>query len=299
TRLRNAMDALDAAADTCKRAINAASGHFKDSTMDDVKGAVSAVLKVLVDALNIIAFVIAVVVIVLLVIGTGGAILAVLIPALFWIGVAVFALTAVQLAMGDADWLDLGLAFFGMIGGKIATGMAKAATRAVSAARMSVVVRAADDAIRNLPVVVRLAQRVPFAPIANWGARREGVAVYNAVMDTLSAMRPGQLNAALSRTLQGIELDGAVETLRTIHAMRQLPLAGDEILHLTQATRATIGSLTGSGMQLTAQVSDYLKLPETIRDFPDTVSDGLGAVVDAIDGAPGRSLPTSVVEVGR
>lgn len=299
TRLVNAMNALATAADTCRRAINAASGHFKDSRMDDIKGAVSAVIKVLVDALNIIAIVLAVIIIVLLVIGTGGAFLAVLLTAAFWVGVAIFALTAVQLAMGDAGWDDLGWAALGLLGGGIGKAMSGIAKGAMGAVRMSVVVRAADGAIDNLPILTRLAQRIPFAPIANWGARREGVAVYNAVMDAMAAMKPGQLATGLSRTLQTLGLDEAVQSLRTISAMRNMPLTPVDIANLNKATLATIGGIGGAGMQLTAQGRDAYQFPETVMNFPDSISDGIDGIADALDGVPDRPMPTTVTPAGR
>lgn len=299
TRLRNAMSALDTAADSCKRSINAASEHFKDSTWDDVKGAVASVIKVLVDALSIIAVVLAVIIIVLLVIGTGGAFLAVLMTVAFWVGVAIFALTAVQLAMGDATWTDLGLAALGLVGGGIGKAMAGIAKGAMGAARMGVMVRAADDAIKNLPLVVRFAQKIPFRPIANWGARREGAAVADAVFDAMAKMNPAQLNTALTRALRGVELDDAVQTIRTINTMRGLSLSPAELGNLSTAMRATVIGLGGSGMQLTANGIDLSKAPETITGFPDSMSDMIDGLQDAFDGVPDRPLPTSVVQAGR
>ena len=307
TRLRNAMDALATAADTCRRAINAASGHFKDSRMDDIKGAVSAVIKVLVDALTLVAIVVAVVLIVLLIVATGGGALAALIPLLMtaslWLGGAIFALTTVQFLMGDASFGEWMLSLVGFAGGALTGRLAAAGSRLVATARTSIVVRAADQAIDNLPFLVRMSQRVPFAPIANWGARREGAIVADAVFDALSRTSPTALATRLSTALRGLELTEAVHSIRSIQMMRGLSLTPFEVTTLTQALHQSVGSLFASGGQLTSLVADIVKSPGTVTGLPGAATDLPGQAADALDGTPARDLPepapVRVTPVGR
>lgn len=297
TRLRNAMDALDTAADTCRRSINAASAHFKDGTWDDVKGAVAAVIKVLVDALSIIAIVLAVVIIVLLVVGTGGifAFAAGIIGTLGWVafgvGAGIFALTYVQYTMGDTSKTDLFLAAIGVVGGGLGRGASALARAAMSRASVSIVTRAADDAIKNLPFIVKFAKKIPFAPIANWSARKEGAAVADAVFDTLAQMNPTRITSVLGATLRGLELEEGVQAIRSIQAMRAMTAGDFETAALTQALRFTSASLVGSGMQVPALGVGVVKTPGTVLGFPDTLGDLGPSIGDWGDGVPARDLP--------
>jgi uncharacterized protein YukE len=147
--LRRAMETLHAAAKTCASRIRSASEHYKDSKMDNIKGVVRAALKVLVDALNVIALVLAVVIIVLLVIGSGG-LLGILITGAFYLGATIFALTAVQYKMGDASKGELALATLGLIGGgtnKLASKLTASTLKTVRSATYARQIATAKNAL--------------------------------------------------------------------------------------------------------------------------------------------------------
>ncbi|MCX6406049.1 MAG: hypothetical protein NTV28_03920, partial [Propionibacteriales bacterium] len=305
TRLRNAMDALDAAADTCKRAINAASGHFKDSTMDDVKGAVSAVLKVLVDALTIIAIIIAVVLIVLVIIGSGGtALAAFLTAAAFWVGLSILALTSVQYFMGDASLEDVGWAALGAIGGGLTKFVGAGAKAIVGTTRLQVLTRVADQARRSLPFYVKFAQRIPIGFVSRWAQGRELAAVTAAVTRAASVIDDAAVRSPLiTRALGVVGLDDVVNNFLRIRAMSTLGLEAAETTALTTATLRNVAGLGAAGMSGVAQAHDFSEILDAVTSFPDTLHDSDIAILDAADGVPERDMPlpdpTRVTPVGR
>lgn len=158
----------------------------------------------------------------------------------------------------------------------------------------------ASDIERNAPRRKnRFAQRVPFRTIANWGAHREGAAVYDAVLDAMASLKTGQVNGTLTRALRGLELDGAVHTIRTINTLWRLSLDASDLALLDVAMCRTYMSIASTGMQFTSQTADLIKFPSTVTGFPGAFSHGLSSAIDALDEVPVRPLPTTVVQAGR
>ena len=277
TRLRNAMSALDSAASTAASAISDASEQFKDSRMDDVKGAVSSALKVIVDALNVLAIILAVVIVVLLIIGTGGAFLAFLITAAFWVGVAIFALTAVQMAMGDADWKDLAWASLGLIGGGLMSKGMKGAAKIVSATRAAQVARITSEARKNLSVIVKFAKHVPINKIKIWANGVDARVVKQAV-DAFTG--PLDSLASTNRLIRGLQLDEMTTTIRQINALKNMDLPAAMLKDLTKAQGLTGLAGLGALGQFVAQGYDASGFMDSLHNTIDNVGDGLGMLRD-------------------
>jgi hypothetical protein len=268
TRLVSALDALDRAAETAAGAIRSASENFKDSRMDDIKGFVSSALAVIVDALNVLAIIIAVVIVVLLIIGTGGAFLAFLVTAAFWVGAAIFALTAVQVALGDKGLGDLAWAALGLIGGGALSKGLKGASSVLSSVRAVQVARVTQQARDGLSVFVRLGRRVPFAPIRNWASGVEA----RAIADAVSAFNaPLDALTSTSRLLRGAQLDDMVTTVRQITHLKGLNLGDDIARELTKAQAWTGLAGLGWAGQTAAQLKDGIEVPQAFTNTIDNI----------------------------
>lgn len=266
TRLVNAMEALDTAATTAAKDIRAASEQFKDSRMDDIKGFVKSALQVIVDVLQVLAVIIALVIIVLLIIGSGGAFLAFLIAAAFWVGVVIFALVSVQFLMGDASAGDVAWAALGLVGGGLVSKGAKGVTMALGAARTAQAARVAAQARNGLSPIVRFAQRIPLNVIRNWAAGREATAVRNAV----SAF-DGQLDslASTSRMLRALGVDDIYTTTNQINALRGMNPTANMTDLLNTAARNNVYRDVGNAMQQIANLHDLGTVNEPIVRLAD------------------------------
>lgn len=271
-RLTDALDILDSKAEQAAEAIRSASDNFKDSTMDDIKGAVSSALAVIVDALNVLAVIIAVVVVVLLIIGTGGTFLAFLLAISPWLGAAIFALTTVQFLMGDKGVGDVILSAFGVFGGVALVRGAAHATRTVAAVRAAQAVRVGSQARSNLSPLVRLARRIPFAPVRNWALRvgddaaAHAVRAFQAPLDQLSST---------SRLVRGLQLDELVVARRQVNHLRTLDITPAMHHSLDSAQRALRIATTGAGAQGVSQGADLLGFPEALSNTVGNIADGL------------------------
>lgn len=291
TRLVKAIEALDTAANTAATAIRAASEQFKDSTMDDVKGFVKSALKVIVDALNVLAIILAVIIIVLLIIGTGGAFLAFLITAAFVVGAAIFALTAVQMAMGDADWKDLAWASLGLIGGGVMSKGLKGAVKIVGLTRAAQVTRITAEAKDGLSVWVKFAKNVPIDRIKLWAngvetrAVNEAVSAFTGPLDSL---------ASTNRLVRGLQLDDLSTTVRQISALKNMDLPLDLLKDLSKAQGLTGLAGLGALGQFVAQGHDVGQVMESLNNTIDNIGDGL----DFIGGA-GEPINVHVSGAGR
>lgn len=296
-RVDKAMHALDEAAQRARKAIDAASGHYKDGFWDDVKGFVSTAIKALLDVLNVLAIIVAALIIVLVVIGTGGAALAFLIPAAFWIGVAIFGLTAVQVGMGDADGRDLGWAALGLVGGGVGKGGA-ALGRSGLGAMQRVVGQQAERAVRDaLPGVVRRGL-TDFGPRSRTAAQ----AIIDGRVERALQGVDGAVRAAEYLPRRGLqvvskitEMDDAVTTIRQIRALREM--ATGPVPGVLRSYSGAGVQATGALMGLIAQGHDVKELPDTLGGIPDDLRDYAGERAQLEDAAL-RSA-SNIVGVGR
>lgn len=303
TRLDHAVETLDSHAATCANRISDASENFKDSRMDDIKGAVSSVLKVLVTALNVIAIVLAVVIVILLVFTSIA--LGPFLMAAFIIGAAIFALTTVQWAMGDATGKDVAWASLGLIGGGVGR-LAGTSVRALAgAARISLIARSGRQAIRALPMSVRFGRFVPIQSIRVWANGQRSTAAFSAMRQTMRTIDGTATNNPVLRALQ---IDDVADSLRSINVMRDLDPGMINSIRLTMAQVGNGGVLLGTGMELTAQGHDILDLPGAVMDFPQDWDNLQGDWGDMMDGQPDRTidvpplpdpLPSHVAPAGR
>ncbi|MBZ5736375.1 hypothetical protein K8Z61_17935 [Nocardioides sp. TRM66260-LWL] len=292
-RVDKAMHALDEAAQRARKAIDAASGHYKDGFWDDVKGFVSTAIKAILDVLNVIAIILAVVIIVLVVIGTGGAALAFLIPAAFWLGVAIFGLTAVQVAMGDAGWGDLAWASLGLIGGGLGKGGAALGKYSLQSLRLAGEARVAASARNAIPAVLRRGlqstyprSRALAETILQRRIARE-VAAFKSTVDGAAtiASRPVRTLAQIA------DADEALSTIRQIRALRPHVDAG---LLSTRLGHASVGLMgAGSATALAGQIHDFGGVVDLVKDLPGDLQDAWDEQGQLLESA------TSLVGIGR
>ncbi|KQX75019.1 MULTISPECIES: putative T7SS-secreted protein [Aeromicrobium] len=277
TRLVNALEDLESAASTCASAIKNASEQFKDSTMDDVKGAVSSALAVIVDALNVLAIILAVVIVVLLIIGTGGAFLAFLITAAFWVGIAILAGTTIQFLMGDADGWDLLFAAFGAFGGKLLTAGGKLAANSIKSARVLQVARITQSTKDGMNGLVKFGQRFPLKSVRAFAngfetrAITKAVSAFNTQIDDL---------ASTSRLLRGLDLAEMSTSIRQINALRGMNPTPAMMAHLDEAVGGLKLAGTGAAMQFSSQFKDGLGAPESFTNTFNNMRDGLDMLQD-------------------
>lgn len=277
TRLVNALEELTSAANTCASAIKNASEQFKDSRWDDIKGAVSSALAVIVDALNVLAIILAVVIVVLLIIGTGGAFLAFLITAAFWVGIAILAGTTIQFLMGDADGWDLVFAVFGAFGGKLLTAGGKLASNSVRAARALQVARITQATKDGMSPIVKFGQRSSLSILRNFAngfetrAITRAVTAFNTQLDDL---------ASTSRILRGLDLGDMSTTIRQINALRGMNPTPAMTTALTEAVGGLKLAGLGAVTQFSSQFNDGLGAAESFTNTFNNIRDGLEFMVD-------------------
>lgn len=283
TRLVNALDDLDSAANTCASAIKNASEQFKDSKMDDIKGAVSSALKVIVDALQVLAIILAIVIVVLLIIGTAGAFAGVLALAAtlstvaFWLGAAILGLTLIQAAMGDAGINEIGWALLGVVGGGAILKGAKGATAAISSLRAAQEIKLTAQAIRGLSPMVKLGKIVPIRFIRNWALGKQATAVNAA----LTQFR-GQMDSLVStsKLMKIAGLDEMATHMRQINALKNMSVASDMNQVLNVAMRNTAYQVAGLPASLVAQGHDFLTGDGPLANTIDNIDHGLDLLND-------------------
>jgi uncharacterized protein YukE len=270
TRLENAMEALDTAASTCASAIKNASGKFKDSKMDDIKGFVKSALGVIVDALNVLAVILAVVIIVLLIIGTGGAFLAFLMTAAMWVGFAILAGTAIQYAMGDASGEDLAWAVVGAFGGKLLSKAGKAAVTSLNAAKSMQVARITQATKDGMAPWIKFGKKIPFARVL------PDFLEARAVNRAVSAFE-GQMTqlTSTSRLLAGFELKGLRTTANQINALRGMNPTPAMTAALNSAVRFnSLAGVAGVGT-VASQIRDMAGFGESVTNTIHNVDAGI------------------------
>ena len=278
TRLVKAMEALDKEAETAAKAIRAASEQFKDSTMDNIKGAVSSALKVIVDALQVLAIILAVVIIVLLIIGTAGAfagvlaLVATLTTISLYLGAAILALVTVQFLMGDAGMDDLAWAALGVFGGAAVLKGGKAAVAAINMARTAQVARVTASATRNLSPLVRFSRHVPINFIRNWALGRQTTAV-NAAVNALNSQLDSL--ASTSKLMQIAQVDGLVTNIRQINALRAMNPTAAMTAALNSAVRNNVLLGTGTVASAIAQGHDLLTIDGPLANTIDNIHTGI------------------------
>ncbi|KAA1373000.1 putative T7SS-secreted protein [Aeromicrobium fastidiosum] len=273
TRLVNALEDLDTAANKAASDIKNASEQFKDSKMDDIKGAVSSALAVIVDALQVLAVILAIVIIVLLIIGTGGAfagVLAVLGTIAFYLGATILALTVVQFLMGDATWQDVAWATLGVIGGGAVLKGAKGATKALGAVRAMQEAKITTQVIKNLSPMVKFAKIVPIKFIRNWGLGKQAAAVD----DALGSFR-GQLDSlVIDKTLLRVTgFDGVVSNIRQINALKAMSPSLDMVNSLNTALRNVVYEGTGAVLSIPATAHDIFTADGPLFNTIDNIGD--------------------------
>ncbi len=286
TRLNHAMETLETRASQCSNDIKDASENFKDSRMDDIKGAVASVLKVLVNALSIIAVVLAVVIVILLVFTSlviGPLLLAALI-----LGGVIFALTAVQVAMGDATLTDLAWASLGLIGGGFGRLAGSSAKVLTAAARTSLIAKSGRQAVRALPLASRFGRFVPFAPITRaMSNSARGTAAFAAMRTTTRTI---DQKVFVDPLLRGMNLSGAVNDYAAIAAMRGMNPGVINSIRLNAANLSTHGVVAGSTLETASNLHNL----QVVGGNADGLDSGLaelpGSWGDMTDGQPDRTI---------
>ncbi len=286
TRLDHAMATLEHHASTCANEIADASENFKDGRMDDIKGAVSSVLKVLVDVLSVLAVVLAVVIVILLVF-TSVVLGPFLLVALI-LGAAIFALTAVQWAMGDASLSDVGWASLGLIGGGVGRLAGTTVKITTAAARISLIARSGRQAARALPLSVKFGRYIPVAGVRTWANGIRTTAISAAMRPTIRAIDGSALNNPI---LKGLQFDDAVNSYRAIAAMRGMDPGVINSIRLGVAQNANHLVAGGAIAETVAQVHDLAEFRGIVEGLPGTFGDVQSSVGDMTDGQPGRSVP--------
>jgi uncharacterized membrane protein len=297
TRLVNALSDLDEAASTCASAIKKASEQFKDSRMDDVKGFVRSALGVIVDALNVLAIIIAVVIVVLLILGTGGAFLGFLIAASFWVGLAILGGTFIQVLMGDADGWDLMFAAFGAFGGKLLGAGSKLAMNSVRSARALQVTRITQVTKDGMSPIVKFGQRSRLSILRNFAngfetrAVNRAVSAFNTQLDDL---------ASTSRIMRGLELDDMSTAIRQITALHGMNPTAAMTAHLDDAVNGVNLAARGAAMHFSALAKDGLGAPESFANTFNNIRDGLDMLGDNSPPGPvSEPINIHVAGVGR
>ncbi|KAA1378299.1 WXG100 family type VII secretion target [Aeromicrobium fastidiosum] len=297
TDLDNAMDDLATAASNAAARINKASEKFKDSKMDNIKGFVAAAI----DVLNVIAIVILAVVIVILIVATCGGFLGVVLAAggiigtLMTIGTvvgaAIFALTFVQMLMGEASFGDLLISSLGVIGGPIGKLGGKLAAPAL--ARMTTLARTSAELGARGSLSYRIAgavQRIPIGPLRT-GLRefQQGL-----VDDAIRAVDDRLVSVATKPRPIGVVtgFDGATEMLGNLRALTNM---ADQLPADVSAIRRAIAVHTAGG------TATFAGQGNDIKGFGESLGNTLDNLQNLPDvftiEAPDR--PTTIVPVGR
>jgi uncharacterized protein YukE len=288
TAMRNAMEALDDAAETAKGKIDDAADNWDDGAWGNVKGVLrkgADFVEFMCAALEIIAAILGVIILVLVL--TIGAPFALLIAALV-VSLAILAghLFLMMVDEGDVTWGDIGIDMLNvalsmtglkLLGPAVTNGLRglqaavpAIATRAGSASRMAAVSRLANGQTRLYENALRFAN--PAGRLGQWAQnirRQADIAdvVENTRVLAMINRQPGALSTMLRGDRELAQLHTLVQNLRTAGSGLG-PLELGQLRYLQQLVHAgTAVNATSAAIMIGKDLPDVPDNVQTVIDY--------------------------------